>query len=173
MGKVRKKVEQPEFSSSRAKRRNKGKFTGNRFTNRCAGEGETLEGNESETLVNNSSVLFNDSSVNDVNTTSDFNTNNPVNSSEDDVNIPGPSSADGGSHITETITQTVPGRKVLTNPVLPNEEAAIDLDGVTELSEIEIINTSILSEVIGELLCPECKQSGMKIYDELATKCKL
>ena len=174
MGKVRKKVEQPEFRSSRAKRRNKRKFTGNRFTNRCAGEGETLEGNESETLVNNSSVLFNDSSVN---TTIDFNTNNPVNSSEGDVNIPGPSSADGGSHITETITQTVTERKLFTNPVLPNEEAAIDLDGVTELSENEIINMSILSEVIGELLCPECKQSGMKIYDEmrygLATKCKL
>ena len=151
MGKVRKKVEQPEFRSSEAKRRNKRKFAGYRFTNRCAGEGETLEGNESETLVNNYSVLFNDSSANNVNTTSDINTNNPVNSSEDDVNIPGPSSADGGSHITETITQTVSERKLLTNPVLPNEEAAIDLDGVTELSENEIINMSILTEVIREL----------------------
>ena len=75
------------------------------------------------------------------------------------------------------MTQTITERKLLTNPVLSNEEAAIDLDGVTELSESEIINMSILSEVIGELLCPECKQSGMKIYDEmrygLATKCKL
>ena len=81
------------------------------------------------------------------------------------------------AHITETITQTVTERELLTNPVLPNEEAAIDLDGVTELSENEIISISILSEVIGELLCPKCKLSGMKIYDEmrygLATKCKL
>ena len=97
MGKPRKIVEQPEFRSSRSVRRKKRKFSGNRWSSNTSQTDEIGDGNDSQTIVNNT-IPFS------VNTTDNYPVNYPVNivntaeinlntTDTDTINMPGPSSA--------------------------------------------------------------------------------
>lgn len=186
MGKPRKKVQQPEFRSSKCLRRKKRKFCGsNRWTSNTSQTDEIGDGNESQTIVNNT-IPFTFS----VNTTDNYPVN-IVNTAEinlnttdtDTINMPGPSSASLATVIegdTSTEIKTVSEKKLQTSSILLSpEEASVDADqdGFTDLSENEIMDMAIFSDMINLLCCPNCKQTGVKILHQkrygLATKCKM
>ena len=169
MGKVRKKVEQPEFRSSRTRRTTKRKFTANRYTKKQSDDVVVVENsdtNEQNNSVNNSSVN-NSSSV-----AVDFSIVDNVNND----NVPGPSTCTVPADGDEIDRDTVTGRKLSQHPLeLPKKRTYSD--GLSEFSDNEIMDMGILSQMISILSCPECNQVGVKILHEkrygLATKCKI